>query len=120
MKNATFIEYDVKMTLGCPSCDCIFQYINYNIPTDSPTYHLCGNCNTKLFVAPACIKVEFNSLTEKEESGVVCSTEVLKKAKATVRSYGFDVKEIDAALEKVDTKTMDLATLVKEILANLE
>tara|TARA_Y100000310_G_C20253099_1_gene610050 strand:- start:19 stop:381 length:363 start_codon:yes stop_codon:yes gene_type:complete len=120
MNNATFIEYDVKITLGCPRCDYIFQYVNYNIPTDSPTYHTCGSCDTKLFVAPASIKVEFNSLITKEEPVIVSNAETIKKAKDTVRSYGFDAKEVDAALDKIDAKTMDLASLIKDILANLE
>jgi len=111
MDNAKLIEYNLQIKVGCPNCDSTFDFFNYGIPEEVPTYVLCENCNIPLCVKPFEIIIK---------PKIFAPTSIIKEAKKVVKSYGFKIKQINEILNDLDTTSMTLETLVKTILSKVD
>jgi len=116
MKNAEFIEYDINAHLSCPDCNTVFHYINYDIPTHVPTYHVCETCDEALLVRPLSIDVKFARLTSK----VASQYPLIDKASAAIVSKGFGKKESLAMIESVYDQSLSLSELIKRAISTYD
>ena len=111
MDNVKLIEYNLQIKVGCPNCDSTFDFLNYGIPEEVPTYVICDNCNIPLCVKPFEIVVKAKTSAPNH---------IVKEAKKIVKSYGFSTKQINQILKDLDTTSMSLETLVKTILSKVD
>ena len=111
MDDVKLIEYNLQIKVGCPKCNSIFEFVNYEIPEEVPTYVNCNNCNVSLCVKP------FEIIIKAKASA---SNHIVKEAKKLVKSCGYKTKLINAILEDLDTTNMTLKTLVKTILSKVD
>ena len=113
MKNAKFLEYDINVHLSCPDCSTVFHYVNYDIPTHVPTYHVCDGCDKPLLVRPLSIDVKFARLTSK----VASQYPLIDKACSAMVSKGFGKKESLAMIESVYDQSLSLSELIKKAIS---
>lgn len=116
MKNAEFLEYDIRAHLKCPDCNSVFYYINYDIPTYVSTYHVCKGCERPLLVRPLSIDVKFARLTSK----VTSDYPIIDKACRAIVSKGFGKKEAIAMIESVYYEGLSLPELIKKAISTYD
>lgn len=111
MDDVKLIEYNLQIKVGCPNCNSVFEFVNYEIPEEAPTHVSCVNCNVPLCVKP------FEIIIKAKTSA---PTHIIKEATQLVKSCGYKTKLINAILEDLDTTDMTLKTLVKTILSKVD
>jgi len=135
MNKAKIVAHN-GVIFGCPNCDYIFQYDYSTAPTDIPTYEVCEQCNEALLVKPVTISVKFKKCTldkkpkkknkEINRKKYKAMSKTVDEARAIVKSYGFTVKQFDAAFKTIDSlykpgwKPLSTEELVKQILSRID
>ena len=125
------IDYHLQIQASCPHCDEKIIFLNDNIPEKNIVYRTCKCCKSKLRVKPFNIIVEVkkpkkpkkrknNNVSFHSDHRKQKESELIKKAKKIIKSYGFTSKEIDSVLTNINHSGKTLEQLIQTALAQMD